>query len=480
MKKLNFAWRIFFLALVLRLIPVLLTRSLGIGLDDMFQYDMLARSLASGNGYRWYAYEDLKKLEPYVDFDLSSVDYEPERGIPTSFRPPLYPVLLALIYLATGSGAGRFFAARLVQVVLGASLAPLTYKISQRIFPDDEPASVISAWIVALYPILVIFPLGLATENLFILLVSLSFYSLLKTLEQPSTVNFFVSGALLGLSALTRSVILIVCGLIFVWFWFRLREHRRKVLIAFLAMLLTVLPWAVRNSLLNGHASGIETALGYQLYVGYHPDGDGTFMFGPSLDLITIVDDNTRDQIGTERALAFIRENPKRALRYVFNRLGYFFGLERRALTYFYSNNYLGFIPLNLLLITAIIFFLPFVLIALSAPFGLATVDVHPGVNLLLLFMFGYLLPHLFIISEERFHLTLVPVLAILAARAWRGGWAAVAKRWRESSAGKIAVSLAVVATVLLLFNWGSELSRDADKIVALLGPNGNRTHFPY
>ena len=62
MKKLNFAWRIFFLALVLRLIPVLLTRSLGIGLDDMFQYDMLARSLASGNGYRWYAYEDLKKL----------------------------------------------------------------------------------------------------------------------------------------------------------------------------------------------------------------------------------------------------------------------------------------------------------------------------------------------------------------------------------------------------------------------------------
>ena len=42
----SFAFRIFIVALVLRLIPVLAARGLGIGLDDMFQYDMLARSLA--------------------------------------------------------------------------------------------------------------------------------------------------------------------------------------------------------------------------------------------------------------------------------------------------------------------------------------------------------------------------------------------------------------------------------------------------
>jgi hypothetical protein len=43
------------------LIPVILLRAgLGIGLDDMFQYDMLARSLVAGNGFRWYAQEDLE------------------------------------------------------------------------------------------------------------------------------------------------------------------------------------------------------------------------------------------------------------------------------------------------------------------------------------------------------------------------------------------------------------------------------------
>ena len=56
----------------------------------------------------------------------------------------------------------------------------------------------------------------------------------------------------------------------------------------------------------------------------------------------------------------------------------------------------------------------------------------------------------------------------------------ALIARWRESSAGKIAIGLAVFAVVLLFLNWGFELSRDADKITALLGPGGNETYFPY
>ena len=127
--KTSFPVRIYLVALILRLIPVLLTRGLGIGLDDMFQYDMLARSLASGNGFRWYAQEDLKLLEPYVDFDLSTAKgYDPEHGLYTSFRAPLYPTFLAVVYFFSETDFSRFFAARLAQVILlGAPLAPLTY-----------------------------------------------------------------------------------------------------------------------------------------------------------------------------------------------------------------------------------------------------------------------------------------------------------------------------------------------------------------
>ena len=133
----SFPLRIFLVALVLRLIPVILARGLGIGLDDMFQYDMLARSLAAGNGFRWYAQEDLNQLAAFVDFDLSSVkDYDPALGIPTSFRAPLYPTFLAIVYAFNGIDASRFFAARLAQAIfLGAPLAPLTYWVAQRLFP---------------------------------------------------------------------------------------------------------------------------------------------------------------------------------------------------------------------------------------------------------------------------------------------------------------------------------------------------------
>lgn len=46
---------LFLIGLLLRFFPVLLSHNLGFGLDDMFQYDMLARRLASADGYRWYA-----------------------------------------------------------------------------------------------------------------------------------------------------------------------------------------------------------------------------------------------------------------------------------------------------------------------------------------------------------------------------------------------------------------------------------------
>ncbi|NJN79510.1 MAG: hypothetical protein HC797_03050 [Anaerolineales bacterium] len=124
--KLSFPMRIYIIALIFRLVPVVLTSNLGIGLDDMFQYDMLARSLASGNGFRWYAEEDLQMLAPYVDFDLSTATgYDPEYGLYTSFRAPLYPAFLSIVYFLFGQEFSRFLFTRLTQVIfLGATLAP--------------------------------------------------------------------------------------------------------------------------------------------------------------------------------------------------------------------------------------------------------------------------------------------------------------------------------------------------------------------
>ncbi|NOH03457.1 MAG: hypothetical protein HND47_16600 [Chloroflexi bacterium] len=483
--KLSFPVRIYILALLLRLIPVLAARGLGIGLDDMFQYDMLARSLASGNGYRWYAQEDLKLLEPYVDFDLSTASgYDPQYGVYTSFRAPLYPVFLALVYSVSGLEFSRFFAARLAQaILLGAPLAPLTYWVAKHLSSFLSPGETneekniertarLSAWVVACYPILLVYPLGLGTENLFFVLLLVSFLFLLKSLQKPTVFSFLLSGLFLALTALTRSVILPFAGLAILYLLFL---HGRRAALVVLSFALTVSPWIVRNSLLHNKLTGIETSMGYNLYLGYHPDGNGSFVFGPSLDLLTIMDDAERDETGTQKALEFIRESPGRFIPLALNRLGFFFGLEKRVLMYFYSNNLLGYIPAPLLLSIAAVLLLPFVFLSLFAALGLSLLKRSPQTTLLWMLFFAYILPHVLILAEDRFHLALIPWFAILAA------YSIVTIREKGlAGIGRRRLAFAAVLVFLLLFNWGLELYRDADKISTLLGPDGNTSHFPY
>ncbi len=488
----SFVFQIFIVALILRLIPVFLARGLGIGLDDMFQYDMLARSLAGGHGFRWYAQADLNQLASFVHFDLTSVkDYDPNLGIFTSFRAPLYPTFLAFVYFFSGTGFSRFFAARLAQAIfLGAPLAPLTYWVAQHLFPlpafnveergkRKEKMARISTWIVAAYPMLLIYPLGLGTENPFFVLLLTAFLFLLISIDKPTNFHFLLSGFFLGLTALTRSVILPFAGLAVIWIWFALKQKRGAILVA-VAFALTITPWVIRNSLLHHKLTGIETSMGYNLYLGYHPQGNGSFVFGPSLDLLTILDDAQRDKVGTQKAIGFIKAQPERFIPLAIKRLGFFFGLEKRVLIYFYGNDILGFIPLPLLLTISAILLLPFVFISVSAALGLSLLRWRPEHILLGLLLVGYILPHVFILSEDRFHLALVPYFAILAAQVWVNGFVPLSVHWNESRIGKVMVVVAFCAVFLLFINWGLELNRDADKIAQLLGPTGNQSYFPY
>ncbi|HEY9152145.1 MAG TPA: hypothetical protein VIN60_04610, partial [Anaerolineales bacterium] len=282
-----------------------------------------------------------------------------------------------------------------------------------------------------------------------------------------------LSGFLLGLAALTRSIILAFGALAILWIWFVLKQ-RRGAIIALLALLLTITPWIVRNSLLEHKLAPIETSLGYNLYVGYYPQSTGTFTFGPSLDLMSILDDKVRDEVGTQKAIQFIEQDPARFPVLALNRLGYFFDVEWRAFTYFYVNDYLGFIPAALLILILAILALPFMVISISAAYGSALLSWRPQTILLALLFVGYLLPHVFILSEERFHLTLIPFIAILAAGFWTNGISALKSR------RKLVIVISSLVVLLLLVNWGFEFVHNGNIILQMLGPNGNQLYLPY
>ena len=473
LRSLSFGWRIFLLALVLRLVPVLVAINLPIGLDDMFQYDMLARSIASGQGFRWYAQEDLELIQSYFDMDFVVGDYDPN-GVVSSFRAPGYPAFLALIYSLSGL-KWRFFAARLVQAFLGASLAPMIHGLGKRFFPKREGAAKVASYFISFYPMLMVYPLALATENLFIPLVFGGLLLLLRAVEAKADGGFLVAGAVFGLATLTRSVIFAFAGLAILWIWWAAKQKRGAILFG-IALIGLVLPWTLRNSLLYEQFTFVENSLGYNLHMGYHPEGTGTFQYGISLELFPYLDDGQRNELGVEAGLEFIRQDPGRIPSLMLSKLGYFFSLERRAMSYFYSNGFFGQVPQAALISLFVLFTLPFALLSSLSAASLALMRWSKERILLSLLLLGYLLPHVFLLAEPRFHIAIVPGLAMLAGYAWVERKAllkrAGAKKWR--------LAAALVLIGLLWLNWGMELIRDADKLAILLGLDGYRSGFPY
>ncbi len=476
----SFPLIVYLLAALLRLIPVLLSRELGIGLDDMFQYDMLGRSLAAGDGFRWYAPEDLElilsALERYAGIDASQVQLPQDpRGIETSFRAPLYPALLAAVYALSGLES-RFFAARLVQALLTASLAPLTYGLARQLGAATRWARA-AALVSAAWPLLILFPLALATENLFLPLLALGTLLAMRAASGRER-DALLAGVVLGLATLTRSVIVgfpLLAGL-----WLGWRVGRRQALLLLIPFFGLLLPWTIRNSQLHGGLTFIETSLGYNLYLGYHPEGDGSFLFGPSLDLVTILDDAERDAVGRARALEFIRVDPARVPLLALRKLGHLWGLEDRAFTYFYSNGLLGQLPGGLVGALLLLLMLPLVIVLPSAVFGWIAGSKDAAWWIATLLLGWYVGVHVLVMAEERFHLALVPVLAALAG----AGMSRRVEVWTAARAGRRWAVRALVLTAavcLLAFaNWGFELRSNAPRFSTLLSPAGSSAGYSY
>ena len=90
----------------------------------------------------------------------------------------------------------------------------------------------------------------------------------------------------------------------------------------------------------------------------------------------------------------------------------------------------------------------------------------------------AYLAPHLLILAEPRFHLTILPSLTVYAAYGW-----VERKKVLESFSfhgGRWKLALAVVLAAGLLFNWAFDLWSDAEKLRLLFGPEGNQLYFDY
>ena len=239
---------ILLLAITLRIYGVLSHPTVPVA--DPADYHRLATGLVEGRGY--------------VNAD----------GASTAWRPPGYPVFLAAVYKIVGVDVLRV---TIVQAVIGGGTVLLLIVLGAMML--DWPRALVSGVIAAIYPAFVWLPRLLLSENLSIFLLLLSLVVIVLYLRTSRLIWMVAFAVLCALNTLVRGNNLflpmaVVFGLVFIRWRSRSLNWNQLIaplLVLAITLLMTLLPWTMRNYRVFHQLIPIATQDGLTLYASYWP-----------------------------------------------------------------------------------------------------------------------------------------------------------------------------------------------------------------
>ena len=246
-----------------------------------------------------------------------------------AYRPPLYPALLAA-HLAL-FGGNTLALAILQNVAFVAAIALLTV-IATRL--HGLRVGLTCGALVLTSPEWIKLPETAYSETLFLFLVSGALLLALDLAERPSPARALVCGLLLGASALTREIGLLM-GLAMIGSFALVARRRagsraaaRAAAVALLGLALVVGPWTARNYRVFGHVIPISTNGPINLYIGNNPDADGLFSSSAWLKspLWNTPMAHGENELAVARwagqeAVSFMKEHPRRTVALTVHKL---------------------------------------------------------------------------------------------------------------------------------------------------------------
>jgi 4-amino-4-deoxy-L-arabinose transferase-like glycosyltransferase len=218
---------------------------------------------------------------------------------PIAWRPPGYPAFLALLMLIHKSVAWLSLANALISSVLPYLVFRLTLQLTA-----NQRTGLIAAVFCALNPTFVLFSPVLGSEHLFAPLMLSSLVALCGQ-RGPATTSRFgpgLAGVLFGAAVLTRPDALFHFPVFALVCWFGSRRTR-EVLAFSLAVLVTLLPWYIRNETVVGSGAGLSTQGGISFYYAHNSVHSWHPLKGTPLDAVSEVE---RNKIGYQLGLEYI------------------------------------------------------------------------------------------------------------------------------------------------------------------------------
>ncbi|RJP29003.1 MAG: hypothetical protein C4533_04195 [Candidatus Omnitrophota bacterium] len=235
---------------------------------------------------------------------------------------PVYPAFLAAIYSLFGQNIPAII---LIQSLLGALLCLVVYKTSLEYF--NKRISLISAIIVCLYPVFIRLPSLLLSENIFVFLFTLTLYFAIKYVKNHRMIFLSLSSLFLGMSVLTRSVVILFAPSLSLLFFLSARKHLGlaknffRQIVFFILFACVIIPWSMRNYYVSGgQVIPVTEAPDRGLYNSFCPYQGKIFGIRPDNDPVmiearSISSFKERRSFFFRKTVDFVRNNPYKTLK---------------------------------------------------------------------------------------------------------------------------------------------------------------------
>ncbi len=387
---------------------------------------------------------------------------------------PLYPHLLALVYLVCGTG---ITAPQLLQLVLNLLTVWLVWRLARR--AADEPTALLAAALFALYGPPVLYANLLLLETVLTALLAVAALLAVRAAEAPTARRLAGLGAMIAATALARGnalLLLLSVPLLALPPLPGPRGRWRGAAALWMGAALVIAPVTLRNCVVGGDFVLLTSNGGLNLFIGQQPAYHG--LFGPTdpeegLTVSSLSDPTGEHQLErqtgrelrpsevsrrfTRRAFDLVRGDPAgAAVRALLKGYRFWNGYEQPQLAAW--DFWRGRAPVLRLLPV------PFLLLAACGLPGLALLrpPARRVVTVFVLTWWASLLPFF---ATDRYRFAATPLLAVSAAaclaalvrgaRAGRGG----------PAARRRAVTLGGLVFVLAVALWPRWVALPADQV---------------
>jgi 4-amino-4-deoxy-L-arabinose transferase-like glycosyltransferase len=389
-------------------------------------------------------------------------------GAPSSLRPPLYPVIVAGIYRLFGienwQAIGTF------QALLSLGTAWLVYRLAKEAYSDW--VGVLAGTWACFYPSLLAYNRLVLTEVLFTFLLCACLLTLVLALKRDSLAMIAGAGVLLGLAALTRSVVWLFPLPLAVYLVCAISgsagRRMASALVLMIVFALTIAPWSIRNSLLQKTFVAVDVMGGRNLMMGNYEhtplfrawdaislEGEQGWVHAlqPELAKAPAGTQGRLDKVAMRYGVQFMLSHPGLTLDRSLIKFIDFWQLEREVVADAQRSG-LGASSQVALLSLALLVAGSYAAAIFAGLFG--GIVVPPAdwrIHALILLFIGYVCGmHTIVFGHSRYHLPLMPLVFVYSA----GAIAHASVIWRQRRSIKCA--LAGTLCVLLMASWAWEL----------------------